>query len=290
MRRSRPAAQPPRQEFPALAQAFRVDAVADSGRDMPFASAPRAPPGPARRGTAPAPGSGRPARHAPAAPAAGSRSRRRMIGVDILRHHQHAGIADDGAATGRRRPTCSAIMVPCEKPTSASAEGGSWWRASSASRKCVQRRRRHLHAGPALVRIAEGERKPFAPDRRLAAGAAAHAARRRRRPAAGRPRRGRSRSGRCRRRRSRAGRRQVAWPRRSVAPGAGRRVQPFRGFPFRRFLLGLRCLLARLLGRLLGRAVRLNRDHVALLHHVIIGPQQMRRHAAPGPPGFAPFW
>ena len=37
--------------------------------------------------------------------------------------------------TARRSPTCSAIMVPWLKPTSASACGGSLRRASSASRK-----------------------------------------------------------------------------------------------------------------------------------------------------------
>ena len=38
----------------------------------------------------------------------------------------------------RRKPTESAIMVPCENPTSASAEGGSFRRASSASRKALR--------------------------------------------------------------------------------------------------------------------------------------------------------
>src|SRR5882672_11173387 len=33
----------------------------------------------------------------------------------------------------------------------------------------------------------------------------------------------------------------------------------------------------------------LNRHHVALLHRVIISPEQMRRHAAPGPPGLRKF-
>jgi hypothetical protein len=43
----------------------------------------------------------------------------------------------------RRKPTCSAIIVPWLKPTSASAEGGSLRRANSASRNAWSR-------GPAL--------------------------------------------------------------------------------------------------------------------------------------------
>src|SRR5664280_1463327 len=39
--------------------------------------------------------------------------------------------------TARRSPTCSAIIVPCEKPTSASADGGNCRRVSSASRKLL---------------------------------------------------------------------------------------------------------------------------------------------------------
>ena len=35
--------------------------------------------------------------------------------------------------------------------------------------KGIEHRRRHLHAGPALARIAERQRKPFAPHRRLPA-------------------------------------------------------------------------------------------------------------------------
>ncbi len=60
-------------------------------------------------------------------------------------------------------------MVPWLKPTSASADGGRLRRAKFGVEKGVERGRRRVDANPAFVRIAEGERKPFAPDRRLAA-------------------------------------------------------------------------------------------------------------------------
>ena len=140
--------------------------------------------------------------------------------------------------------------------------------------ECVEHRRGRVDAAPALVRIAEGERKPFAARSAPGRRAPARAATRRRRPAAGPARRGRSRSGRCRRRRSRAGTRRAAARCPSAARAADRRVQPFFDF-----LVALSSASACL-------RCRLNRRRVAPLDHAIIGPQQMRRHPAPRPPGF----
>ena len=92
-------------------------------------------------------------------------------GVDVLRHDQHAGIADD---RGRRDRAAQADMqrhhgALAEKPTSASADGGSLRRCKLGIEKRIERRRGRVDAGPALVRIAERQRKPFAARRRLPA-------------------------------------------------------------------------------------------------------------------------
>ena len=172
-------------------------------------------------------------------------------------------------AVARRRPTCSAIIVPWLKPTSASADGGSLWRASSASRKRCKRRCGLVDAEPALVRIPHRERKPLPADRRLPArlrcvrrnesGVRQHLL----------ARRGRYRSGRCRRRRSRGGKPQAVARFPTAEKAADHRAhRPFRP----RFALYRFC-------RLHGRAF-------AAFDRTIIGPQHARGHRAPGPPGF----
>ena len=60
-------------------------------------------------------------------------------------------------------------MVPWLKPTSASAAGGKLAALELGIDKPLEDRRRPVAAEPALVGIAEGERKPLPPDRRLAA-------------------------------------------------------------------------------------------------------------------------
>ena len=188
-------------------------------------------------------------------------------------------MAAGGAA--RRSPTCSAIMVPWLKPTSASADGGSFRRASSASRKCSSTGPALLTPVPALVRRAGEQRKPLPPGRRLAA-----------------------RLGRMRR--DERGVRQQPLPGPAdvdqvVAVGAiavqehdealgrcppggssrGPSSSPAIGCSI--FLLGF------FFGFLLfrhGRPCGLHRRALAPLHHVIVGPQQMRGHPAPRPPGF----
>ena len=173
-------------------------------------------------------------------------------------------------ATARRKPTCSAIMVPWLKPTSASADGGRLRRASSASRKALSVGRGGVDAGPALVRIAERQRKPFAADRRLPA--------------------------RVRRmRRHEGGIRQQTLPGAAdvdqvVAVGAiavqehdellgragarlearavefGHRDSAICGFPFRRFLVGFLSASLSLFCAAGFCRFALNRHHVALLH------------------------
>ena len=102
-------------------------------------------------------------------------------------------------------------MVPWLKPTSASADGGSFRRASSASRNCSS-------PGPALLtpsqrsfgaRVNSGNH--CSPDRRLAARLGRVRRHERGVRQAGPARPGRCRSGRCRRRHSRAGTRRGAW-------------------------------------------------------------------------------
>ncbi len=161
-------------------------------------------------------------------------------------------------------------MVPWLKPTRASAEGGRLWRASSASRKRSQHRRRLVDADPALVRIAERQRKPLPADRRLRAGLR-------------------------RVRRHEGGVRQQALPGAadldqvvavgavavqehhelrapgpSAARGADRRAQRPSRTPL---------ALVRLQAWRGG-----DRHGIAPLDHAIIVPQQMRRHPAPRPP------
>ena len=72
--------------------------------------------------------------------------------------------------TARRKPTCSAIMVPWLKADQRQRRGRQLMPLQFGVEKGVEHRRGGVDAGPALARIAEGERKPFAPDRRLAAG------------------------------------------------------------------------------------------------------------------------
>ena len=162
--------------------------------------------------------------------------------------HQHAGIADDRR---RRDRAAQADMqrhhgALAEKPTSASADGGSLWRASSASRNASSTGAAWLTPTQRSFgsRKVSGNHSP--PDRRLAAGLRRVRRDERGVAAAAAARRGRSRSGRCRRRHSRAGTRQAACaaPERGVEP---RTVElshwPFVSFAFR--LLGsLLCLPA----------------------------------------------
>ena len=145
------------------------------------------------RGRRPATYAIRPALRAPPAPARLEQRLRRdqVVLVAVDQQHRRPRLDLAGDRFGRRRrpaartcrnsrrwpparprgagPTCSAIMVPWLKPTSASADGGSLRRASSASRKRSSTGAGLVDAVPALVRIAEGERNHCRPDRRLAA-------------------------------------------------------------------------------------------------------------------------
>ena len=184
-------------------------------------------------------------------------------------------------ATARRRPTCSAIIVPWLKPTSASADGGSLRRVQFGIEEGVERRARPVDAAPALVRIAEGQRKPLPPDRRLAAGLR-------------------------RMRRDERGVRQQRLPGAAdvdqvVAVGAvavqehdqplglaGCAAQAAVRRVHRPRLAGHFVLLSPLAFSIAAGLRRPglvgDRRAFAPLHHMIVGPQQMRRHAAPRPP------
>src|SRR5580704_1727818 len=133
------------QKFAAMAQAFAVDAMADAGRQMPL--------GRHVEGGQPLGRLEQRLRRDQVVAVAVHQQHRwprfdfggKSLSIDVRWQHQEAGIADDGGRRcGAAQPTCSAIIVPWLKPTRASAEAGSLWRASSASRK-------RLSTGAALL-------------------------------------------------------------------------------------------------------------------------------------------
>src|SRR3569833_55137 len=77
----------------------------------------------------------------------------------------------------------------------------------------------------------------------------------------------------------------LAAPERGARRGPSRSaiLRPSGGLLFHRLP---RSLLRRLLARLRGGLLRLQRDALAALDRVIVGPEQVRRHAPPWPPGF----
>src|SRR5262249_18815543 len=158
-------------EFAALTQAVLIDAVADSWRDMPF-----------RRNT----------ERSQALRRVEQRLNRNQLvrvavdqqdgwptanlgreGVryDMLRRYQHSRIANDP----RRRDGAAQANMKRHHGALTEANQSQRRRRKIAAlelgvEKAFENRCSLVHAGPALVRIAESEREPFTSDRRLAAG------------------------------------------------------------------------------------------------------------------------
>ena len=160
-----------RQELAAVAQALLVDAVADAVRDVPLDRH-------AERGQ-PAGGMKQRLRRDEVVLIAVDQQHRRartdfgreLVRVGVGRHHQQAGISDDGERRGR--PT----QADMQRHHGALAEADERQRRGRqiaalefGIEKLVKHRHGFVGADPALVGIAHRERKPLPADRRLAAG------------------------------------------------------------------------------------------------------------------------